>query len=385
MSRSPNRLVSAIHASGKQMVWVLTGGGIGALANLLAVPGGSRSLLEAFVPYSQQALVDWLGCSPEQFCAARTARAMAMVGFHRAIELGGMVESSVGLACTASLASDRHKKGSHRAHVAAQSVSHTYTWLVELAKGARTRLQEERLVARLVLNAAATAVGLKARLELPLLGEEVQHSAVAAPPEWQQLLLGNLPAVFQGAGPPVSTAILPGSFNPLHVGHCRMLQVGQELLGVPVAVEIAIVNVDKPPLDYHEIHRRLQQFAATQPVWLSRAATFDAKAAIFPGATFLVGADTLLRIADPRYYGGSAEGCQQTIERIAAHGCRFLVFGRDWGQGFVRLADMQLPEVLKSIYQEVPPEMFREDISSTTLRRRGEASEWKIPPNKNPP
>jgi hypothetical protein len=136
-----------------------------------------------------------------------------------------------------------------------------------------------------------------------------------------------------------------------------------------VATEISIVNADKPPLDYAEIERRLGQFSAEQPVYLTRAATFEEKSRLFPGATFVIGADTLRRITVPRYYGENLAACQCAVERIVERGCRFLVFGRDLGTGFVRLADLDLPEQLRAICREVPLDVFREDVSSTALRQ----------------
>jgi hypothetical protein len=151
-----------------------------------------------------------------------------------------------------------------------------------------------------------------------------------------------------------------------------MVQVAGELLGQPVAWELAVLNVDKPPLDYMEIERRLAQFPAGNKVFLSRAATFEEKSRLFAGATFLVGADTLQRIAGPQYYGNSLTACQCAIGRIAGRGCRFLVFGRAVGGRFVRLGDLDLPDALRALCREVPPELFREDISSTELRKSGE-------------
>ena len=68
----------------------------------------------------------------------------------------------------------------------------------------------------------------------------------------------------------------------------------------------------------------------------------------------------------------NASACQCAIERIAGRGCRFLVFGRDLGAGFVRLADLDLPDPLRPICREVPPEVFREDVSSTEIRKATE-------------
>jgi nicotinic acid mononucleotide adenylyltransferase len=165
--------------------------------------------------------------------------------------------------------------------------------------------------------------------------------------------------------------IFSGAFNPLHAGHRRMAETAEELLAQPVAMELSILNVDKPIVDYLEIDRRLQQFDAEQAVWLTRTATFEEKSRLFPGATFVVGVDTLRRIAEPRYYGNDRGAMLQSIERIVARDCRFLVFGRALASSFIRLADLDLPEALRRVSSEVPPERFREDISSTTLRNEG--------------
>ncbi|MCS7306013.1 MAG: hypothetical protein NZ602_13020 [Thermoguttaceae bacterium] len=368
--------ISKIHHLPKKVVVVVSGGGSGALAALLEVPGASRTLLEGIIPYAEEAMVQFLGGRPDQFCAAATSRAAAMVAFRRALRYEALPQNVAGVAATASLVSDRPKLGPHRAHVAIQTLSTTCCYSLELQKGARNRPQEEELVSRMVLNAVAEAAGLEERLPLPLLPEEaIDSSRTEAPSDWQQLLLGQKPAVMIGQPPKAleasGRAILSGAFNPRHQGHRRMAQVAQQLYGLRVEYELSLDNADKPPLDYYEIARRLSQFEPEEVVWLTRAATFVQKAELFPGTTFLVGTDTLRRIADPKYYGGQA-ACQEAWQRIADRGCRFLVFGRDWGMGFIRLGDLDLPELLRGLSREVPPEQFREDISSTALRRAGQ-------------
>ena len=105
------------------------------------------------------------------------------------------------------------------------------------------------------------------------------------------------------------------------------------------------------------------------PLWFTRAPTFVAKSSIFPGATFVVGADTIDRIAHPRYYRGDPQARDAAIESIAAAGCRFLVFGRKAEDRFETLDDLSLPERLREICGAVTEEDFRADISSTALRQ----------------
>lgn len=377
--------IRRIHESGRQLVLVTAGGGSQAIADLLKVPGASRSVLEAVIPYSLPALQQWLGSMPDQACAEATARAMAMAAFLRARALAGLVtpessarpDAACGVACTASLATDRPKKGDHRIHVAVQRVDVTRSFSVVLTKGARSRAEEEEVARRLVLYAVAAACDVEYEGEVPLLpGENMQCRFAEAPASWQALVLGTTDAVCLGVPhdwekgrPP---ALFPGAFNPLHQGHVRMARIAEAKLGRPVEFEISILNVDKPPLDYLEIKGRVEQFTIQERLWLTRLPTFVEKARRFPGCTFVVGMDTLLRIADPRYYAHSPAMRDRAVAEIAEHGCRFLVFGRLVKGQFITLENAEIPPSLRAICHGVSEKEFREDISSTELRHCGQ-------------
>src|SRR4029079_11211520 len=107
------QLISALHTSGRKTALAITGGGSGAGGELLRVPGGSRLLLEAQVPYDEQALAAFLGFAPAQASSADTAIAMAQSARARAAKLAAGADL-VGLGATAALASDRPRRGEHR-------------------------------------------------------------------------------------------------------------------------------------------------------------------------------------------------------------------------------------------------------------------------------
>ena len=369
-------LVQEVHAAGTPLVLAVTGGGSGAISALLQQPGASRTVLEAVVPYAPTALATFLGGPPEQYCSERTARLMAMAAYRRARTLAPAGEV-LGVGATASLASDRTKRGPHRVYVAWQSSSTTATSHLELEKGARSRTEEEQIVAALVLNAVAAATGAHGRLELPLrAGEQVQELLVQGAPDEQELLAGTAPLVVRGSASidQLPRAVFSGAFHPLHVGHRRMADVAARILGCPVAFEISIENVDKPPLDFLEMQTRVRQFDPSDAVWLSVAPTFVKKSSLFPGCTFVVGADTVERIGQERYYG-SPQAMEAAIAEIAARGCRFLVFGRAAGESFHTLDELRLPQSLAALCQGVLAADFREDISSTAIRRAGSTPE----------
>lgn len=194
-------------------------------------------------------------------------------------------------------------------------------------------------------------------------------AARPASAENAELLMGRRP--FVAIGPFVSAdAIFPGSFNPLHHGHRQIVEVAQSLLRRPVAFELSAVNVDKPPLDQEEIERRVAQFEKGDTVLLTCAPTFVAKAQLFPGATFIVGADTVLRIGALRYYNQDPQARDRAIASLTDAGCGFLVFGRKLGDEFLGADDLNLPPELRKLIRPVPEELFRCDVSSTELRRQ---------------
>jgi hypothetical protein len=370
-------LIAEIHASGRQAVIAITGGGSSAIGDLLEIPGGSNSILEAVVPYSQTALEEFLGGSPDQFCSEPTARAMAMAAWMRARKLGPEADPYlfVGVGVTASLASDVPKRGDHRIHVALQTAELTGSYSQTLNKGARIRREEEQLAAKLLIAALAD-ICLPKRDEVSnsfknslLSGERVEQARQVSERAWTELLLGTRQLVFDGDSSSLK-GVFPGAFNPLHSGHREMMAQASKRLG-PVACEISITNVDKPPLDFIEINKRLDGLLSCDPkpaVLLTAAPTFREKVAILPGSTFVVGIDTLVRIADPSYYRDNLSQRDQAIREIADARCRFLVFGRQLGGEFCNLRDVDIPADLRALCDEVPVSEFREDVSSTALR-----------------
>ena len=83
----------------------VTGGGALLLADLLTVPGASATVLEARVPYSANALAEFIGAAPDQACSVDTACDIAMAAYARALVLSGDdPQHRFGFGCTASLA-----------------------------------------------------------------------------------------------------------------------------------------------------------------------------------------------------------------------------------------------------------------------------------------
>ena len=350
MSQALDALITAIHRAPRSGVFTVTGGGSGLLSSLLGVGGASATVLEANIPYAPPSLHDWLGAQPAQACSDETARSMAVRAFMRAAELGG----DFGFAVTASLATTRPKRGALRAHLAFQDAFSSRTWHVAF-EGSTGRREQERTLTTVAVEALGHALDVGTAPSVP--GTLAQGDEALA-----ELMLGRRRRI----GDVVYDAVLPGAFNPIHDGHRQMRADAERRLGRRVGYELSVANVDKPPLDYYELNARLEQFDAGEVV-LTHAPTFIDKARVLGGVVFVVGTDTMQRVAESRYYGG-AEQRDAAIEELAALGCRFLVYGRLDAGAFRTLSDLTLPPSLAAISSGVPQSEFRNDLSSTALR-----------------
>jgi hypothetical protein len=336
-------------------------------------------LIEAQVPYDALALATFLGFAPAQACSADTAIAMARRVRARAARLVPRGTELVGLGATAALVSDRPRKGEHRFHIAFANSARIAHCTGILAKGRRDRAGEEDLVSRAIILWLAQGCGISAPSPRSLLDvdEHFVETVVAALDSIDQLLAGEVNRVTaqpdgqMTLAAPQSPVLLPGSFNPMHAGHVLLARVAEELRQQPLAFEISVTNVDKPPLAAETVRRRLAQFAWKSPVELTRAPTFVEKSRLFPRTTFVIGADTAERLVQPKYYGDDEARMHVALEEIGSSGASFLVAVRSDAAGRLRgLIDIPVPQRFADLFTQIPEHRFRLDTSSSEIRAR---------------
>ena len=384
-------LVRALHATPQQAVIEVAGAGTLAVSWLHTVGGSSRTVLEATDRYCHASLAALLGAVPEPAVSVAVAAAMADAARRRARLLAGPGAPVVGAACTAALATDRPRRGADHAFVAVAGALGTA--VSELAfpergsqsERAAARQQQEVAVSTLLVAELAAVCGVDVARVCERAGApETEANREFRPSDALAALETGRGWVMLDTAAQVVTApvdwrgkvLVSGAYHPLHVGHLALGHAAASFLGRAVVYELPLANADKAPLSLPEAQRRAAQFAARAPVVLSRAPLFAAKAALYPGAAFVVGADTAERLVDARFYGGAPQAMQAALAAIADRGCSLLVAGRRIGGRYLTLSDIapRIPAPHRGLFRALPEALFRCDISSTEVRSRGAAA-----------
>ena len=173
------RLIKQIHDADARSCLVITGAGTSAISALFSVAGASRTVIDAQVPYSRSALDAYVGTQAEQHVSQNEAKIMAIKAYQLAVQLSDpepRPHRLIGLSCTAAIATDRHRRGKNRVHIAWHDGDRGATYSLVMNKGKRDRAGEEAVCSAIVLNALAEAFGIEDRIELQLLpGENVER------------------------------------------------------------------------------------------------------------------------------------------------------------------------------------------------------------------
>ncbi len=370
-------LVHCIHASRTAAALALTGGGTGAIPLLLRRPGGSRTVLDVAVPYGPKAVAAYLGETPAQACSAATAQLLARRAFRRAVSLRPDASIPVvGLGATAALATDRVRRGEDRLHAATFDGARILALEWRFQPPHASRPAQETAAERAIVALLADAVGVApwrelAGRDLVCVGRttEVEDDELACVRDGLQPWVTAYPDGRRRPGGQIPTALVPGSFNPWHEAHRALWEAARRRFGDPVAYELSITNVDKPPLPTGEVLQRAAQFRGRAGLVLTAAPTFVEKARLLPGAAFAVGADTARRVVEPRYYGG-VEAMRTALQELRYLGARFVVAGRLEDGRFLQLGDLALPSEAEGLFEAIPADELRVDVSSTALRAK---------------
>ena len=362
-------IIQKIHSSPFRFVLVSSGGGTNAISEILKVAGASESVLEAYVPYAKESLDYYLLKQPDHYCSLDTTLSMAAKAYSAAKKIapGTNPINLLGVAVTASLATNYSKKGEHKFFIAIQTYKYSSSFSYSFVKGELKREEEEQVVTDHIIKAIAQSCEVQNHKISE--NSSLKIKTVEAEKNWVKLVDSKID--FVSSSNRIPELIFPGSFNPFHSGHNSMSELAEKKTGLGLAYEICIQNADKPPLSYHEIEKTLNQFNHGHEWVLTKAGKFTDKAALFPNSVFIIGADTLTRILDEKFYLNRQDMLNQ-LDLFNSHNINFLVFGRKIKNNFIDLNSVTIPEHIDKRFSGFGEEIFRDDISSTLIRKEQE-------------
>ena len=362
-------IIQKIHSSPFRFVLVSSGGGTNAISEILKVAGASESVLEAYVPYAKESLDYYLLKQPDHYCSLDATLSMAAKAYSAAKKIapGTNPKNLLGVAVTASLATNYSKKGEHKFFIAIQTYKYSSSFSYSFVKGELTREEEEQVVTDHIIKAIAQSCEVQNHKISE--NSSLKIKTVEAEKNWVKLVDSKID--FVSSSHRIPELIFPGSFNPFHSGHNSMSELAEKKTGLGLAYEICIQNADKPPLSYHEIEKTLNQFNHGHEWVLTKAGKFTDKAALFPNSVFIIGADTLTRILDEKFYLNRQDMLNQ-LDLFNSHNINFLVFGRKIKNNFIDLDSVTIPEHIDKRFSGFGEEIFRDDISSTLIRKEQE-------------
>jgi nicotinic acid mononucleotide adenylyltransferase len=431
----------------------VTGGAVSSIQSLLTVSGASQCVQTVSIPYARIASKNILHrvSNTEQhnsLCNEEVATLLAKSSFHESLHcylaehrtslstaqssrVPDSTSQILGIGCTAALVSDVPKKGEHRCFISIVSSKKQLSVTLSLQKGARCRLEEDKFCSAVLISTLGEFLSLPPLFNIgsELVARHEEYFDVKQ--SLQRLYQGKVSNVLiipdgradattwfsaENAPLPETTIIFPGSFNPLHDGHVLMCAAAVQHIRAngsetPMLVfEIAAVNADKPSIDMDELIGRLQQFHESNMVFRSLAGVserpviavcvtskplFVEKARLFKDVFthFLMGADTMRRVVDLKYYlteqndeesllDNDVEGHMafaSMINTLSETKSSILVCGRithdkifDTMENIAKDSELLRWSLRKfpALFDSIPESSFRVDLSSTAIRNQ---------------
>lgn len=344
---------------------IATGGGAGLQQLLWEVPGSSAYLSGCSFPYDQDEQSELLGFMPEHFCSEEAAVDLASAAYMKAYKFGG--KNPVGVGITASVASEKEHRGDHRIYacVISNDFIRSANSILEKGSGSERRLEDGK---------SCDELGFGLMMETIFDG--------STPVKYQDAtLLAKerffLHPFFAASGkrfatlPDKNMAIMPGAYNPPHEGHFGTAKHVMDEYGKSVIFEVTAEPPHKEFLTVQQLLQRSKLLQGYDRLFTRKEPLYLDKAKAFPGVPLVLGADSMIRMLDPKW-GLDLNLMFMEFKRLNT---KLLVSGRVVDNKFVTCKDilLDLYKNNKHIWAQsqgvILPVNGRYDISSTELRK----------------
>lgn len=354
-----------------QLYVIATGAGAGLQRRIWDIPGISNFFVGASFPYATEETDSLLGFKPEKYVSEYTAIDLATTAYMKAWKPG---KKAIGLGMTCSVTSLKAHRGDHRIIAAIVGDDGCCVLSVVIPKLQAIDRWKDGLLADLLgeefinFYINKTWDNLKfddCKVQMAVADGMATDRIMAHPlfkPDGSRATLQDIS--------PNKTIFFPGAFNPPHAGHFE---------GAQAAVQTKLINSGKicrlifsttinpphkPALSNVEMLQRAKLMRGNDFLLTSDDPLFINKARKFPGATFVMGADTMRRFLDCKW----GEPIEPMLQEFNTLETRFVVLGRLVDGRYTVASDFYgnlVPVRYIHLFNEVN---FRLDISSTELR-----------------
>ncbi len=283
--------VAALKEAGISLHVAATGAGAGIQAKLWSVPGASSFLSGCSFPYAQDETTELLGFTPEHSCCEETAIDLASAAYMKAYRFGG--KAPVGLGVTAAVQTDRVRKGKDRIHICVMTDMAVRLETVNIPDGTSRE------------KAGMTCDTTSVWMLLATLGIDIYTAGKDATELALSRFLDH--PVFYRTGERLAKfsdrhiALMPGAFNPPHVGHFGIAAETEQEHQRRVFFHVGMNTPHKDALTVQDMLRRAKLLRGYDAVFTQGDMLYIEKARRFPEIPLVMGSDALLRMLDPNW------------------------------------------------------------------------------------
>jgi nicotinic acid mononucleotide adenylyltransferase len=362
---------------------ISTGAGAGIQDRIWSVPGISNFFVGASMPYDTEATDELLGFKPTKYVSIDTAIDLAHAAYMRAWKPG---RDAIGFGMTCSVASTKEHRGDHS--IIAALFDEIGCWVIygNIPKGAGSgqRISDGNLANDLAIAVMDQYVNVGLDTSVSPNGLEVDgctFSVVRVDTLSRVRIMAH--PFFRANGTrasfeemtdelePTKTIFFPGAFNPPHKAHHEAARAAQEVLLKREGLRRLVFSTTIDPkhksaLIDAEMLQRAKQMKGFDYLLTEGDPLFIIKARRFPGAHFIMGADTMERLLDPKW-GQEIKSMLDEFKWLQTH---FLVPGRVINGKYTTCKDVLETQLRSSIeyWSLFTDVQFRMDLSSTELR-----------------
>ena len=289
--------VKNLHDSNIEFVLVFAGAGGRAIDRILSIPGSSKTVLEIIIPYSNNSLDDFLGLKPEKYVSPETAELMAKKAYDRALKLKFNDNSNIlGVSITATLPTYYNKKGEIKSYIVIYHSMGLIKYEINFQNQSLSRNYYENIISNCVIKAINDFYNNRQSLE----SKDININKKEYGSYFESLSNNHLKSILIDINGEIinnflkPSAIISGSFNPLHKGHIELYKFSKTLFSSDVFFEISIPNVDKSNLLEKDLNLRVSQFKNNYPLLITNSSKFHMKSELFKETNFIIGIDLSL-------------------------------------------------------------------------------------------